>query len=71
MPQTANKQTTRETPVSNRTKGGHLAPQCRVVHVAVPELVFNHAKAQAYLSGLRWPDFVSRLLKESKAFPTE
>lgn len=50
---------------SNRTRSGHLVPGCRVVHVAVPERVFNHAKAQAYLSGLSWPKFVERLLSES------
>lgn len=50
---------------SNRTRSGHLIPGCRVVHVAVPERVFNHAKAQAYLSGLSWPQFIERLLSES------
>lgn len=58
--------TTVSVPVtSNRTRSGHLVPGCRVVHVAVPEKVFNHAKAQAYLSGLSWPKFVERLLSES------
>ena len=51
---------------SNRTRSGHLVPGCRVVHVAVPERVFNHAKAQAYLSGLSWPKFIERLLSESR-----
>ena len=50
---------------SNRTRSGHLVPGCRVVHVAVPEKVFNHAKAQAYLSGLPWPKFIEHLLSES------
>ena len=53
---------------SNRTPSGKAAQGCRVVHVAVPEAVFNHAKAQAYLSGIHWPDFVTRLLSEAKPF---
>jgi hypothetical protein len=53
---------------SNRTQSGRASPGCRVVHVAVPEEVFNHAKAQAYLSGIRWPEFVARLLSEARPF---
>ncbi len=37
----------------------------RGLHVAIDEQVFNHAKAQAYLSGLPWPEFVERVLKAS------
>lgn len=51
---------------SNRTQSGHLDSGCRFVHVAVPEKVFNHGKAQAYLSGLTWPKFIERLLADSK-----
>lgn len=50
---------------SNRTSKGHAKVGCRVVYVAVPEQVFNHAKAQAYLSGLAWPQFVEKLLEQS------
>jgi len=53
---------------SNRTKSGHPASRCRVVHVAVPESVFNHAKAQAYLSNLPWTKFIERLLSEARPF---
>lgn len=38
----------------------------RVVHVTVSEKVFNHAKAQAYLSGLSWKEYIERLLSEAK-----
>ena len=53
---------------SNRNHSGRASPGCRVVHVAVPEEVFNHAKAQAYLSGIRWPEFVARILSEARPF---
>ncbi|QDT90173.1 hypothetical protein Pan161_18230 [Gimesia algae] len=51
---------------SNRTKEGHAVSGCRIVHVSVPESTFNHAKAQAYLSGISWSTFVELLLKNSK-----
>ncbi len=38
----------------------------RVVHVTVSEKVFNHAKAQAYLSGLSWKEYIEQLLSEAK-----
>ena len=41
----------------------------RVVYVRVPEIIFNHAKAQSYLSGIAWPDYVAKLLEESQPFP--
>ena len=47
-----------------RIPSGH-----RAVYVAVPEATFNHAKAQAYLSGMRWSAFVNRLLSESTPYP--
>ncbi|ODA29092.1 hypothetical protein A6X21_09765 [Planctopirus hydrillae] len=31
----------------------------------VPEPIFNHVKAQAYLSGMRFPEYVARFLKEA------
>ena len=40
----------------------------RIVHVSVPETVFNHAKAQAYLSNLTWSDYLARLLSEAQPF---
>ena len=52
-------------PSGHRTTKGHAKGGCRIVHVAVPEQVFNHAKAQAYISGLPWPRFVEKLLEEA------
>jgi hypothetical protein len=40
-------------------------PGYRVLHVLVPERVFNHAKAQAYLSNLKFPDYITRLLQSA------
>ena len=41
----------------------------RVVYVRVPEIIFNHAKAQSYLSNMAWPDYVAKLLEEARPFP--
>ena len=38
----------------------------RVVHVSVPEVVFNHGKAQAYLSGIPWAKFIEHLIENSQ-----
>lgn len=48
-----------------RSSAGGTPPGYRVLHVIVPEPVFNHAKAQAYLSGMRFPEYVARFLKEA------
>lgn len=45
-----------------RTQSGHVPQGCRVVHVIVRDQVFNHAKAQAYLSGMKFPEFVAQIL---------
>ena len=65
MSNTTHAQQSKQATTSHRTSSGHAAPGCRVVHVAVPENVFNHAKAQAYLSGVKWPKFVELLLSNS------
>lgn len=57
--------TKNDSQTNNRKRSGHLKQNCRIVYVAVPNSVFNHAKAQAYLSGLSWPKFVEHLLSES------
>jgi hypothetical protein len=36
-----------------------------VLHVIVPESIFNHVKAQAYLSGMRFPEYIARFLEEA------
>lgn len=52
-----------------RSADSRLPVGFRTVHVAVPESIFNHAKAQAYLSGLRFAVFVARLLSEARPYP--
>lgn len=52
-----------------RSADSRLPTGFRTVHVAVPESIFNHAKAQAYLSGLRFAVFVARLLSEARPYP--
>ena len=36
----------------------------RVLHVIIPEVVFNHANAQAFLSGIPWQEFVTETLRQ-------
>jgi len=48
---------------------GRTPPGYRVLHVIVPEPVFNHVKAQSYLSGMRFAEYVVKFLGE--AFPYE
>jgi hypothetical protein len=43
----------------------NLPPGHRVLHVTVPEDVFNAAKAQALLMGIAWPQFVVELLRQA------
>lgn len=52
-----------------RSADSRLPTGFRTVHVPVPESIFNHAKAQAYLSGLRFAVFVARLLSEARPYP--
>jgi len=44
-------------------------PGYRVLHVLVPERVFNRVKAQAFLSGMRFPAYVAKLLEEAEPYP--
>ena len=57
-------------PPERKPKGGKSS-NLRVVYVRVPEPVFNFAKAQAYLSGMAWPNYVARLLKDARPYPPE
>ena len=52
-----------------RSAHGGLPSGFRIVHVAVPESVFNHAKAQAYLSGIRFAVYVAKVLSDSRPYP--
>lgn len=53
-----------------RNASSRLPSGFRVVHVPVPESIFNHAKAQAYLSGLRFAVFVAKVLAEAGPYPS-
>lgn len=61
-------QTDSTTPSTRRQSNGRTPPGCRVLHVIVPTKVFNHVKAQAYLSGMRFPEYMVRLLEEAWAY---
>lgn len=52
-----------------RSASSRLPPGFRVVHVPVPETIFNHAKAQAYLSGLRFAVFIAKVLSDAGPYP--
>lgn len=54
----------RERVAKRRTPAGY-----RVLHVIVPEQAFNHVKAQSFLSGMRFPEYLTRLLKEAGPYP--
>ncbi len=60
-----------ESPTKRRLPNGSPKSGCRVVHIVFPEKVFNHAKAQAFLSGIPWTHFVERLLAESTVIAKE
>jgi hypothetical protein len=44
------------------------APVHRVLHVLLPEEVFNHVKAQAALSGLAFKEYLERFLREATPY---
>ena len=48
---------------------GRRPPGYRVLHVFVPERTFNHVKAQAFLSGLRFPEYLAKFLEEARPYP--
>lgn len=48
-----------------RSRNGPRPSGVKYVHAAVPESIFNHAKAQAYLSGLRFPEYVAKVLRDA------
>ncbi len=64
-PDMSTRQTSPKAESPRRNPSGNATSGNRIVHVAVNEKVFNHAKAQAYLSGIPWPKFVEKLLAES------
>lgn len=52
-------------PTAPSGKSRNLPPGYRVLHVQVPEEIFNGAKAGALLQGIDWPRFVVKLLEEA------
>jgi hypothetical protein len=48
---------------SDRISSG--MPPTRVLHIEVPEPIFNRAKAQSLLLGMKWPEFVVDLLRKA------
>lgn len=56
---------------SKRSKArGRTPVGCRVLYAYVPEPIFNHAKAQALLSGMRFTtEYLTRLLSEAQPYP--
>ena len=48
---------------------GNEPERHRIVHVIVPELVFNHVKAQAALSGMPFKTYMQRFLQEAHPYP--
>ena len=52
-----------------RSADSRLPTGYRTVHVTGPESIFNHAKAMAYLSGLRFAEFVAKLLSDARPYP--
>ena len=51
-----------------RSANGRTPSGYRVLHVIVPESIFNHVKIQSLLSGLRFPEYVARFLEEAWPF---
>jgi hypothetical protein len=47
-----------------RSANGRTPPGYRVLHVLLPETTFNNVKAMAYLSGMRFQDYVAKFLAE-------
>ena len=64
---TAQQETEPEVRPAETQPHGRLPPGHRVLHVILPEHVFNHAKAQAALSGMPFKTYMERFLQE--AFP--
>ncbi|WP_417739145.1 hypothetical protein [Rosistilla oblonga] len=54
---------------NGREADGKPSKGFRIVHVAVPDQVFNQAKAQAFLAGKTWTEFVTDTLKSTTTAP--
>lgn len=54
---------------NGREADGKPSKGFRIVHVAVPDQVFQHAKVQALLAGKSWTEFVTDSLKSATTNP--
>ena len=54
---------------NGREADGKPSKGFRIVHVAVPDQVFQHAKVQALLAGKSWTEFVTDTLKSATTDP--
>ncbi|SMP41712.1 hypothetical protein SAMN06265222_101638 [Neorhodopirellula lusitana] len=52
---------------NGREADGKPSKGFRIVHVAVPDQVFQHAKVQALLAGKTWSEFITDTLRNSAA----
>ncbi|HBJ34665.1 MAG TPA: hypothetical protein DDZ51_07865 [Planctomycetaceae bacterium] len=52
---------------NGREANGKPSKGYRIVHVAVPDQVFQHAKVQALLAGKTWTEFITDTLKSASA----
>lgn len=50
---------------NGREADGKPSKGFRIVHVAVPDQVFQHAKVQALLAGKSWTEFITDTLKSA------
>lgn len=68
--ETANRTVPKQLAIPKQNKGhGRLPPGHRALYAHVPESIFNHAKAQALLSGMRFnTEYLPRLLAEAKPY---
>tara|TARA_R110002073_G_scaffold233985_1_gene395248 strand:- start:18185 stop:18397 length:213 start_codon:yes stop_codon:yes gene_type:complete len=54
---------------NGREADGKPSKGFRIVHVAVPDQVFQHAKVQALLAGKSWTEFITDTLKSASTNP--
>ncbi|GAA4459068.1 hypothetical protein [Novipirellula rosea] len=54
---------------NGREANGKPSKGFRIVHVAVPDQVFRHAKVQALLAGKTWTEFITDTLKSTSTNP--
>jgi hypothetical protein len=55
----------------SQATGSRTVPCRRVLHVVIPDFIFNHAKSQAALSGMAFKTYLERLLLEASPYAAE